>query len=242
MERVLYNTVLAAKQLQADGSAFYYSDYHCPASKTYFPDKWPCCSGTLPQVTADYRLLIYFRDSRGVLVNLYLPSTLRWTNTDGTQLALTQTGDYPTGNTIVIRIRSSHPCHFALRLRIPEWCAPAIALRVNAKPISVSVEKGFATISRKWHDGDRIDLLLPTPLRLEAIDPRHPNTVALVRGPLTLFALSDNPPPLSREQLLSAEPTQAKDAWNIPTTSGGVMLRPFFGIEDERYTTYFTVT
>ncbi|MBV8832517.1 MAG: glycoside hydrolase family 127 protein [Acidobacteriaceae bacterium] len=243
MERVFYNTVLGAKQLQADGSAFYYSDYNFSASKAYFPDKWPCCSGTLPQVTADYRLLIYFRDNRGVLVNLYLPSTLRWTNTDGTQLALTQTGDYPTGNTIMIRIRCSHACHLALRLRIPQWCAPAgVAVRVNAKPISVSVQKGFATISRKWHDGDRIDLFLPTPLRLEAVDPRHTNTVALLRGPLTLFPLSDNPPPLSHEQLLSAERSQTKDTWHIPTASGGLMLRPFFGIEDERYTTYLIVT
>ncbi len=38
MERVFYNTVLGAKPLQKDGRAFYYSDYHSPARKTYFPD------------------------------------------------------------------------------------------------------------------------------------------------------------------------------------------------------------
>jgi hypothetical protein len=50
MERVLYNTVLGAKRLEPDGRAFYYSDYHFDGAKTYFPDAWPCCSGTLPQV------------------------------------------------------------------------------------------------------------------------------------------------------------------------------------------------
>ncbi|MBV8819648.1 MAG: glycoside hydrolase family 127 protein, partial [Acidobacteriaceae bacterium] len=75
MEKVLYNTVLGAKPLQSDGRAFYYSDYNRSARKTYFPDAWPCCAGTLPQVAADYRLLAYFPDNDSVFVNLYLPST-----------------------------------------------------------------------------------------------------------------------------------------------------------------------
>ena len=45
MERVFYNTVLGAKPLQKDGRAFYYSDYHSPATKVYFPDAWPCLLG-----------------------------------------------------------------------------------------------------------------------------------------------------------------------------------------------------
>ena len=54
MERVLYNTILGAKPLLPDGTSFYYSDYNDNAQKGYHPDKWPCCSGTFPQVTADY--------------------------------------------------------------------------------------------------------------------------------------------------------------------------------------------
>src|SRR5947209_15300363 len=50
MERVLYNTVLGAKPLQADGSTFYYSDYHFKGRKVYSDRRWACCSGTLPQV------------------------------------------------------------------------------------------------------------------------------------------------------------------------------------------------
>ena len=64
MERVLYNTVLGAKRLEPDGHAFYYSDYNVSGRRVYFPDAWPCCSGTLPQVAADYRILTYFRDPR----------------------------------------------------------------------------------------------------------------------------------------------------------------------------------
>ena len=45
MERVLYNTILGAKDPSGDGRFFYYSDYKSGATKGYHPDKWPCCSG-----------------------------------------------------------------------------------------------------------------------------------------------------------------------------------------------------
>jgi uncharacterized protein len=78
MERVMYNTVLGAKPIQPDGSAFYYFDCTYRAAKRYFGAEWPCCLGTLPQIAVDYRISAYFRDSNGVYVNLYVPSTVSW--------------------------------------------------------------------------------------------------------------------------------------------------------------------
>ncbi|MBV8895292.1 MAG: glycoside hydrolase family 127 protein [Acidobacteriaceae bacterium] len=239
MERVLYNTVLGAKRLEPDGTAFYYSDYHLPASKTYFPDKWPCCSGTLPQVAADYRILIYFRDNGGILVNLYLPSTLRWTSKDGAQLSLTQRGNYPLEGDVGMQLRASRPSDFSLRLRIPAW-STGTTIRVNGQPVPMHVELGFATIRRQWHDGDRIDMTIPLPVRLEPIDSQHPNTVALLRGPLVLFAITDTPPKLTRQQLLAETRAAAEPVWRASTASGSLLLRPFTAIQDETYLAYLT--
>jgi DUF1680 family protein len=242
MERVLYNTVLGAKRLQPDGNAFYYSDYHLPASKTYFPDKWPCCSGTLPQVAADYRILAYFRDDDGIFINLYLPSTLRCVNKEGAQLTLTQSGSYPLENDISISLRASRPSEFALRLRIPAWSAGReIAIRVNGEAVSTRAERGFATIRRQWRDGDRIDMTMPLPLRLEPVDSEHPGTVALMRGPLVLFALTDNPPDVTLEQILSAARVPGQPAWRSQADSGPLLFRPFTAIADERYLTYLNI-
>jgi len=224
MERVLYNTVLGARALEADGRAFYYSDYHSPAAKSYFPDRWPCCSGTLPQVACDYRILIYFRASDGVFVNLYIPSTLRWTAGDGAQCTLTQTGEYPARGEVTMRLRASRASRFALRLRIPGWSRAAI--HVNGEPVSAAAEAGFVTLRRRWKDGDRIDLALALPVRLEAIDRQHPQTVAVVRGPVVLFAVGENPLRLTRAQLVAA------------AQGGGVVFIPFTEIEDQDYTTY----
>jgi hypothetical protein len=242
MERVLYNTVLGAKRLERDGRAFYYSDYHFGASKVYFPDAWPCCSGTLPQVAADYRILAYFHDQGGVFVNLYLPSTLRWINADGAQIALTQSGEYPLEGKIAITLRASRPADFALRLRIPAWSAQhAPAISINGVPVAPPMLTGFATIQRRWKDGDRIDLDLPLPLRGEAIDAEHPDTVALMRGPLVLFAINGDSPLVTRRELLSAVRVPQQTAWRVKTGAGDLLLRPFFEIGDERYSTYVSI-
>lgn len=225
MERVLYNTVLGAKPLETDGHAFYYSDYHAPASKTYFPDRWPCCSGTLPQVAADYRILCYFRSPRTLWVNLYLPSTLKWTGDDGAQLSLTQNGTYPSDSRVGLQLRCSRSASFTMRLRIPAWSQQP-SVQVNGRTVAFKTQSGFAAIERTWRDGDRIHLNLPLTARLEAIDARHPNTVALLRGPLVMFPIGSSVQKgISRRQLLSADLATA----------------PFTAIRERSYLTYVDV-
>ena len=118
MERVMYNTVLGAKPLLADGSTFYYSDYNFQGRKVFTKPRWPCCSGTLPQVAADYRINSYFCDSDGLYVNLYIPSTVRWSH-DGAQISLTQKSEYPFDGAVNFELESSKPAEFAINLRIP---------------------------------------------------------------------------------------------------------------------------
>jgi len=242
MERVLYNTVLGAKPLQADGKSFYYSDYSDPGHKFYFNDAWPCCAGTLPQVTADYHILGYFHDARGVYVNLYVPSTLQWTGTHGARLSLTQSSQYPLDGNVALVLKASKAENFALRLRIPGWASDQAEIRVNGLPAQAPATKGFASIERKWEDGDRIELRLPMPMRLEAIDPQHPETVALVRGPLVLFALTEQTPKVTRDQLLAAKQMKDQPIWRAATDAGPLLLTPFTEIHEERYRTYLTVS
>ena len=243
MERILYNTVLGAKPLERDGRAFYYSDYHFGGSKVYFPDAWPCCSGTLPQVSADYRILAYFRDSDGVFVNLYLPSTLHWISADGAQVSLAQSGDYPFDGNILLRLKLARPSTFALRLRIPAWAMrQGSVMRVNGELIPARIDKGFASLRRRWKDGDRISLDLPLEVNLEPIDSKHPDTVAVVRGPLVLFAMGENRPTVKRADLLSAARLPHQSRWEARSVSGDVDLLPFTEIHDEHYNTYLSVT
>ena len=239
MERVMYNTILGAKPLLADGSTFYYADYNFDGKKYYKPAHWPCCSGTMPQVAADYRINTYFRDPRGVYVNLYIPSTLHWIQ-DGARFSLQQASVYPLESSLQFQVHAARSKNFTLHFRIPAW-ADGPTLLVNGKRTTAAVAPGnFASISRVWKNGDRVELDLPMRTRLEPIDKRHPNTVALLSGPLVLFGIEGFNRDVSRSQLLAAKKT-THNQWRTETNSGPMILRPFFTIADESYSTYFKV-
>jgi DUF1680 family protein len=135
----MYNTVLGAKPLLADGHTYYYSDYNFKGSKFYHDGRWACCSGTLPQVVADYRLNTYFRDRGDVFVNLYIPSTLRWRQGQAS-FALKQTGNYPFDSGVRLELSATKPTEFAVNLRIPAWAEDA-TVAVNGKRVAGSVTR-----------------------------------------------------------------------------------------------------
>ncbi len=239
-ERVMYNTVLGAKPLMSDGRAFYYSDYNFKGHKSYRDDQhWACCSGTLPQVAADYRINAYFRDPGGIWVNLYIPSTLRWTQ-DCAQVELTQQGQYPFDSMVQFDVKTSKATDFTVSFRIPAWASGA-SISINGRREKVTPTLGsFAAIHRRWRSGDRIELELPMQTRLEPVDPQHPQTVALLFGPLVLFAVTDNPSPLTRADLLAAKRTDRR-SWQVVTAGGTIKMLPFTDIGDEHYSTYLRI-
>jgi DUF1680 family protein len=240
MERVMYNTILGAKPLQPNGQAFYYSDYSFDASKVYSPHRWPCCSGTITQVAADYRISTYFREERGVYVNLYLPSTLQWEQS-GTQASLTQKSAYPFDPLISFELALAKPSEFALAFRIPAW-ADGPSLAVNGKGHSAPIVPGtFASVRREWQTGDRVELHLPMAFRLEPVDAAHPDMVALLCGPLVLFPIGRPVPKPARGDLLAAK-TTSPGRWQLATPNGPVELLPFFSIEEQPYSTYFKLS
>ncbi len=77
--------------------------------------------------------------------------------------------------------------------------------------------------------------------RLEAIDPQHADTVALMVGPLVLFAVTDAQAAVTRAQLLAAKKTGAQ-SWQVETAGGAVKMLPWTAIGDEGYMTYQKVT
>jgi DUF1680 family protein len=242
MERVMYNTVLGAKPMHSEGRAFYYADYNFAGKKVYSNHIFPCCSGTLPQVAADYRINTYFRDPHGVYVNLYVPSTVRWVQ-DEVNVSLSQNGAYPFDDSSFFELTTSSPKEFALNFRIPEWALGA-RIEVNGRRWPDSPAPGtFAAISRLWRSGDHVDLQLPRKMRLEPIDPQHPETVALLCGPLVLFAITGNDgrPSLTRAQLLAASQT-GKQAWEASAAPGPMKMLPYVVIDEEQYSTYLHVT
>ncbi len=243
METVMYNTVLGALPMHEDGRAFYFQDYNNVARKDYSKHRWPCCSGTLPQVAADYGINSYFHEPGALWVNLYIASELRWTE-GGARLALEQDGEYPDTGEVRFRVTASAPTRFALRLRVPGWATESrgsVVLRVNGRAEPVRVQAGFTTIAREWRTGDTVELELPMELRLVelpgSVTVTHPDTVALMRGPLVLFPLGVGPHAVHAVDALRARQTGAR-AWTVASRAGDVRVVPFTEIGDETYSTY----
>jgi uncharacterized protein len=236
MERVMYNTILGAKPLQADGRTFYYADFNFDGQKVYSKNRWPCCSGTFPQIAADYRISAYFREPDAVYVNLYVPSTVTWTE-GSNKISLVQDGTYPYSPNVRFVLKLNRSLEFAVKLRIPAW-ANGASVSINGKRVTAEIIAGtFATVRRKWKNGDRIELELPLAQRLEPLDARHPQIAALLSGPLVLFAVGENVPTMTRQQLLAAKSIGEK-RWQAETLNGKIGFLPFTEIDDQRYSTY----
>jgi DUF1680 family protein len=236
MERILYNAALGALPIRPGGQAFYYSDYSRGARKLYHSHRWPCCSGTLPMLAADYAISTCFAEPQGILVNLYVPALVNWVQ-DGTACALAIETAYPYDRRVTLTLRLSRAQTFTLSLRIPAWSQGA-SVGVNGRPGPAPLAAGqFAALRREWHSADRIELDLPLGRALESVDTLHPDLVALRVGPLVLMRIIDAnvAPPIPRERLLAAQrdPAGAQE-WR----AGSLKLKAFLDIDAEAYSAY----
>jgi uncharacterized protein len=243
MEQVLYNTVAGAKPILPDGTSFYYSDYNSEgATKVYYKDKWPCCSGTFPQLTADYGISSYYPAKEGIYVNLFLPSRVSWMP-GGTQCTLTQQTKYPTSNTTQLQLQMARPEKFSMYLRVPAWTDSKTRISINGKRAEGDPIAGkFFELSRTWKNGDRVEYEIAMPLSLQGVDPENPQIVALRRGPLALFGTGSLPAKFSRAQLLGASAaSQSSENWLVQGDAGKIGFSPFAAIGDEPYRLYHKV-
>jgi uncharacterized protein len=239
MEQVLYNTVAGAKPILPEGSSFYYSDYHSDAAKkVYYKDKWPCCSGTFPQLTADYGISSYYPAKDGIYVNLFIPSKVSWTQ-NGSPCAITQQTGYPISNTSQLQLEMARAEDFTMYIRVPAWADAKTRIAVNGKRVEGDLVAGkFFPLTRTWKNGDRIEYEIGMPLRLQAVDAQTLKTVALVQGPLAMSAVGTLPASFSRAQLLAASAAPSSGELFVETGAGKITFKPFAAIDNEPYRLY----
>ena len=241
MERVLYNTILGAKDTRPDGETFYYSDYSDTAIKAFRGEKWPCCSGTFIQLAADYGISAWLVDGAKVYANLYVPSTLTAKAGD-LPLTIRQTTTYPLDGRIQLNIDPKRAGRFDLMLRIPAWAGPATRIAINGHPFAGAALPGaFAEISRAWRAGDVVTIDFDMTPRLESLDAAHPQVAALVTGPLVLMPVGGSAAKPDRAAWLAAR-RRGADEWVVRSPEGDLVLKPFMAIQDEPYRLYSEMT
>jgi hypothetical protein len=239
MEAVLYNTILGARPIRSDGVSFYYADYNVDAQKADYEQKWPCCSGTFPQLTADYGISSYLRAQKGIYVNLFVPSRVTWRQGNA-RVVLTQETQYPNTGETVLRLKMDRTERFMIALRVPAWAGKQTAVLVNGKRTGTSVIPGtWAELEREWKDGDRVEFSIDMPLRLFPLDAQHADLVALLHGPVALFAIEPGSRKMTQKQMLEASKVSASSGdWEVATDQGKVLMKSYPAITNEHYRLY----
>jgi DUF1680 family protein len=186
-ERALYNHILASVAEEDAGNT-----YHVPlnpGARKQFGNAamngFTCCNGTALESNTKLQDTIYFHgaDNRALYVNLFIPSTLAWTER---KVSVRQITDFPYADTTRLIIQGTG--RFDVKVRVPGWVTRGFAVKINGKEQSVKEPPGtYLTLSRAWRDKDTVEIRMPFTFHLDHVVDQ-PNVASLLYGPVLLAA------------------------------------------------------
>lgn len=186
-ERALYNHILASVAENSPGNT-----YHVPlrpGSMKQFgnPDMtgFTCCNGTAIESSTKLQNSIYFKskDDKALYVNLYIPSTLQWTER---KITVEQSTDFPNEDQTRLTIKGNGK--FDINVRVPGWATKGFFVKINGKEQKVQATPGsYLKINRSWKDGDVMELKMPFQFHLDPVMDQQ-NIASLFYGPILLAA------------------------------------------------------
>ena len=185
-ERTLYNHIMTTLSTHDDAGVTYYTGLWPGQFKMYddlYNGFW-CCVGTGMESHSKYVDAIYFHNEEGVLVNLFIPSTLNDPST-GMQLSMETT--FPMEDEIRVTITDAGSFNGKLMFRYPQWAEKgSVKVTVNGGSKAINGQPGeIVSVTHSWSDGDVVAITIPCKLRLEDI-PDDINVSALFFGPVLL--------------------------------------------------------
>lgn len=195
VERVIYNAGLSP--ISIDGTRFTYTNplrWHGADHAMLSHDtqaRWEthdcyCCPPQVARTIARMQNWAYSQAPGQLWIHLYGGNRLD-TQVEEAPLSLSQTTNYPWDGRITLVFHETPDAELTMRLRIPGWTEHATAT-VNGAPVGTDLTPGaYASIRRKWAQGDTVVLTLPMPVRLVQAHPRieaDRNQVAVMRGPV----------------------------------------------------------
>jgi hypothetical protein len=263
-ERALYNDILASQDPET-GMMVYLMSLKPGHFKTFSTptNAFWCCVGTGMENHSKYGDTIYFHDDQSLYLNLFIPSELSWPEKN---LVVRQETQFPESDLTKLEFKCPAPVPLALKIRWPAW-SDELSVRVNGKKQRLGGAPGsYVTVSREWRDGDSVEVRFQMKLRTEPL-PNTTNIVAVLYGPIVLAGemgtngmpvhFANNQTALNKTQDPAA-PVFVSDAGRLlrhihataePLTfrteglgkPNDVTLVPFYKMNDQRYSVYWTV-
>ncbi|MEO7454923.1 MAG: beta-L-arabinofuranosidase domain-containing protein [Gemmatimonadaceae bacterium] len=195
-EQTLYNALLGA--LDIEGTKFFYTN---PLAQTGPRSAWhsvPCCTGNIPRTLLMLPTWMYSKDTNAIQVNLFVGSRVTVADVAGTDVEMVQDTNYPWDGAVAITVNPRLRKQFAVRIRVPDRDVSALytatptangltSVSVNGRAVKPVMVDGYASITRTWIAGDRIEFVLPMQVQRVRSDARvtaNVDRVALRYGPL----------------------------------------------------------
>ncbi|HYG23087.1 MAG TPA: beta-L-arabinofuranosidase domain-containing protein [Verrucomicrobiae bacterium] len=242
-EQALYNHILASVAENNSGNT-----YHVPlnpgARKQFGNGNmsgYTCCNGTAIESSTKLQDSIYFRSANNdaLYVNLYVPSTLTWSERSVT---VRQRTDFPYEDSVRIVVNGEGA--FDLRLRVPMWAAKGFHVKINGEQQSISGTPGtYLSLQRTWKSNDTVEIRMPFGFRLERLMDQ-PNIASVFFGPVLLAAEEPDARTTWQPVTLNGSDLSESikgDPASLRFTIGDAKLKPFFETYD-RHSVYFDVT
>lgn len=209
-ERALINEIMASINPET-GMVTYFK----PMDTGYFKafgtetESFWCCTGTGMENYTKLNDSVYFHNDQDLYVNLYLSSQLNW---DEKGLELTQEANIPNEDRVKFRIVTAPTEQMTINFRVPSWIAhdQEMTLSINGKAYAAKSLNGYLSIDRDWADGDIVELLLPTEVKVSRL-PDNPNSVAFCYGPLVLCAKLGTEQMIATNHWASIKPTMPEE-------------------------------
>lgn len=207
LERTMYNNILTG--VSKSGDRFFYPN---PLSShgQYERSEWfgcACCPPNVARFLPSMPGYIYAQKNNDIYINLFISSKTSFSINDK-NLTLTQQSGLPWEGDININIESKKPAQANLKIRIPGWARnkpvpgklyryindskKQTTIKINGELQNVwSDRKGYVTLSRRWENGDNIEIKLPMEIKVvkarkEVIE--NHDKIAIERGPLLYCA------------------------------------------------------
>jgi len=206
LERILFNGALSG--IGFSGDRFFYSNPLASFGQ-HTRSPWftcACCPSNITRFMPSIPGYAYAVKSSHIYVNLFMQGEAKIGISDNI-VRIKQETEYPWKGDVKIIISMEKPGKFTLNLRIPGWArnqpvpgglynymdtvGEEVTLKVNGEAAPIKLSLGYAALSRRWKEGDLIELHLPMPARrvlAHAKVKADVGRVAVERGPLVYCA------------------------------------------------------
>jgi DUF1680 family protein len=207
LEKTLYNSMLSGVSLSGD--RFFYPN-PLESNGQHLRQAWfgcACCPSNVARFVPAIPGYVYAVKDKELYVNLFISNDANIT-IGNIKVNVSQKANFPWDGNVVITVNPERSGKFDLKIRVPGWAInEAIPGGLynftdkNNEPVKISVNgqifeiaeltDGYALISRKWEQGDKVEIAIPMPVRKVIADGRvkeDNGKIAFQRGPIVYCA------------------------------------------------------